>query len=92
VTVTLDAPDATHVRIVVADTGVGITEEQLPHVFEDFHQIRRPDGSRPPGAGLGLSICRKMADLLGGEIAAASSPEGSQFRVLLPVVPPQEVA
>jgi signal transduction histidine kinase/DNA-binding NarL/FixJ family response regulator len=92
VTVTLDAPDPEHIRLVVADTGVGITPEQLPLVFEEFRQIRRPDGARPSGAGLGLSICRKMANLLCGEITAASSPEGSQFRVLLPVEPPEEVA
>jgi signal transduction histidine kinase len=92
VTVTLDAPDPAHVRLVVADTGVGITPDQLPNVFDEFRQIRRPDGTRPSGAGLGLSICRKMAKLLGGEITAASSAEGSQFRVLLPVEPPEEVA
>jgi signal transduction histidine kinase len=92
VTVTLDAPDLEHVRLVVADTGVGITPDQLLHVFDEFRQIRRPDGTRPSGAGLGLSICRKMATLLGGEITSASSPEGSQFRVLLPVEPPDEVA
>ena len=92
VSVTLDAPDPGHIRLVVADTGVGITPEQLPHVFDEFRQLRRPDGTRPPGAGLGLSICRKMAVLLGGEVTAASSPEGSQFQVLLPVAPPEEVA
>lgn len=92
VTVTLDAPDEAHIRIVVADTGDGITEGQLPHIFDEFHQIRRPDGTRPSGAGLGLSICRKMANLLGGEIVAASSSVGSQFRVLLPIEPPEEVA
>lgn len=92
VTVTLDAPGPDHVMIVVVDTGVGIAQDQLPRIFEEFHQIREPDGSRPSGAGLGLSICRKLVVLLGGEIAAASSPEGSQFRVLLPVIPPEEVA
>lgn len=92
VTVTLDAPDPAHMRLVVSDTGVGITADQLPHVFDEFRQILRPDGTRPSGAGLGLSICRKMATLLGGELTAASSTEGSQFRVLLPVEPPEEVA
>jgi signal transduction histidine kinase len=92
VTVALDAPDEAHVRIVVADTGDGITRDELPHIFDEFHQIRRQDGVRPSGAGLGLSICRKMANLLGGEIAAASSSEGSQFGVLLPIEPPKEVA
>jgi signal transduction histidine kinase len=92
VTVTLDAPDPAHIRLIVADTGVGITADQVPHVFDEFHQVRAPDGSRPPGAGLGLSVCRKIATLLGGEVTAASSPEGSQFRVLLPVTPPEEAA
>ncbi len=92
VSVTLDAPDPAYIRLVVADTGVGITPEQLPHVFDEFRQVRKPDGTRPPGAGLGLSICRKIAMLLGGEVTAASSPDGSSFQVLLPVTPPEEVA
>ena len=70
----------------VSDTGVGITEDQLPLVFERFH---RADPSRADGgAGLGLSIARQIAESHGGTIEVESAPgEGSTFRLLLPEGP-----
>ena len=67
----------------VSDTGMGIPEDQLPLVFERFHQV---DPSRAEGgAGLGLSIARQIAEAHGGEIEARSVPgEGSTFTLLLP--------
>lgn len=70
-------------QLEVADTGVGIPEDQLPLIFERFH---RADPSRTQGgAGLGLSIARQIAEAHGGAIEAESKPgKGSTFTLSLP--------
>jgi signal transduction histidine kinase len=70
----------------VADTGIGIPEDQLPLVFERFY---RTDRSRTDGGvGLGLSIARQIAEAHGGELRASSAPgEGSTFTLRLPYRP-----
>jgi signal transduction histidine kinase len=75
--------DGERVALEVSDTGVGITEDQLPLVFERFH---RADPSRSEGGvGLGLSIARQIAESHGGRIRAESTPgAGSTFTFLLP--------
>jgi signal transduction histidine kinase len=74
------------VALSVSDTGVGISEEQLPLIFERFY---RADPSRSAGgAGLGLSIARQIAESHGGQIRAESTPgTGSTFTLLLPKRP-----
>ena len=71
------------VALAVSDTGVGISEDQLPLVFERFY---RADAARSEeGVGLGLSIARQIAEAHGGTIAARSKPGvGSTFVLLLP--------
>jgi signal transduction histidine kinase len=71
------------VALAVSDTGVGISEDQMPLIFERFH---RADPSRSEGgAGLGLSIARQIAEAHGGQIRAESTPgTGSTFALLLP--------
>jgi len=71
------------VALAVSDTGVGISEDQMPLIFERFH---RADPSRSEGgAGLGLSIARQIAEAHGGQIRAQSTPgTGSTFTLLLP--------
>ena len=69
----------------VSDTGRGIASADLPHVFESFWQAGVGDHERPDGVGLGLSVSRRLAQLLGGEITVESVPgEGSTFSVRLP--------
>jgi heavy metal sensor kinase len=69
-------------RLVVADTGIGIAAESLPHVFERFYQVDLARSSG--GAGLGLSICRWIALAHGGSVRAVSEPgRGSTFTVLI---------
>jgi signal transduction histidine kinase len=70
-------------RIVVADTGVGIASEHLPHIFERFYQADPARSSS--GSGLGLSICRWIVEAHGGHLDVESAPgSGSTFTVVLP--------
>jgi CheY-like chemotaxis protein len=77
-----------HVEIVVADTGVGIAPEFLPHVFERFTQGDGTTTRKTGGLGIGLAIVRHIVEMHGGTVAAASAGEnqGATFRVRLPVM------
>ncbi len=70
----LPAPDESRCRLLfsVADTGVGIPEATLPHLFEPFTQSAHGHRRDHPGAGLGLAICRRLVDLMGGDITLES--------------------
>lgn len=71
----------------VADTGVGIPAEELPRVFEEFHQIDGPVARRAGGSGLGLAICKHFVEMHGGSIWADSEPgRGSTFYFSLPLI------
>jgi signal transduction histidine kinase/CheY-like chemotaxis protein len=73
-------------RISVSDTGLGISEADLPKIFEEFRQVGRAAHSPRSGTGLGLAITRRLVELLGGEIAVASRVgEGSVFTITLPL-------
>ncbi|MFQ5983075.1 MAG: PAS domain S-box protein [Woeseiaceae bacterium] len=73
-------------RVKVTDSGIGIEEDQLEAIFKEFHQCKTP-GSNKEGFGLGLAIVRRLADLLGHEVAVESKPgEGSCFCIAMPVV------
>jgi PAS domain S-box-containing protein len=68
-------------RVDVTDSGNGIAPEHLPHVFNPFWQAEHPSTRRTGGAGLGLSIARRLARLLNGDVRVArSSPHGTTFR------------
>ncbi len=74
-------------RIEVWDTGIGISEQELSRVYEEFYQIDNPARDRSKGLGLGLPIIKRTAELLGHEIGARSVPgKGSMFWVEAPVV------
>lgn len=69
------------VKISVRDTGCGISATDLPKVFDRFEKIR----SSKQGTGLGLCICKNLAELLGGEVLAHSTlGEGSEFMLIFP--------
>jgi signal transduction histidine kinase/HAMP domain-containing protein/ActR/RegA family two-component response regulator len=80
--------DHASVRIAVRDSGVGMTEAEVAHVFERFFRGPRTNASSP-GTGLGLSIVKSLVELHHGEIELESEPgSGSTFRVSLPAAVP----
>ncbi|MET0605564.1 MAG: PAS-domain containing protein, partial [Beijerinckiaceae bacterium] len=75
-----------HMRLAVADTGIGMTKEQRERLFKPFEQADVTTTRRFGGTGLGLSIVARLVDLMGGEITAQSAPgHGSVFTVEIPV-------
>lgn len=75
-------------RVVVSDTGVGVSPERLPHLFDVFTQERRSLARSEGGLGLGLAVARHLVELHGGDIVAESPGPGcgSTFRVTLPLL------
>ncbi|WP_312317263.1 ATP-binding protein [Stenotrophomonas sp.] len=74
------------VRFSVRDTGIGIPSEVLSTLFKDFVQVDTPLQRGLRGTGLGLSLCKRFAELLGGKVGVQSTPgEGSEFYVTLPL-------
>ncbi|KHA70375.1 sensor histidine kinase [Pseudomonas chlororaphis] len=77
---------ADKVRFAVSDTGIGIAPELHGALFEDFSQVDSPLQKRLRGTGLGLSLCKRFAALLGGEVGLESTPGvGSTFFVIIPL-------
>jgi two-component system CheB/CheR fusion protein len=89
ITVSLQ-PDHDDVVVRVRDTGIGISAEVLPHVFERYVQAGKP--SRQGGLGLGLPLVRTLVHSHGGRVEALSEGpgRGSEFRVWLPGIPPAD--
>ncbi len=82
-----DPPDPLAVRIAVADTGIGMTEEQLGRIFEAFSQAEASTTRKYGGTGLGLVISRHFARMMGGDISVTSEKGvGTTFTVRLPLV------
>jgi signal transduction histidine kinase/ActR/RegA family two-component response regulator len=74
------------VTFAVKDTGIGIPADQLERVFEPFIQVDTSSTRKKDGTGLGLTICRKLVNLMGGEISLESTPgKGSTFRFSIPL-------
>jgi signal transduction histidine kinase len=87
------APGEAQLAILVRDTGVGIAEDDLARLAQDFQQVAEAAAGYYGGTGLGLSISRKLAQLLGGRIAVRSRhAEGSTFALLLPAPEPRHRA
>nr|WP_236519021.1 ATP-binding protein [Sandaracinus amylolyticus] len=80
---------AAHVEIAVQDSGQGIPEEFLPHVFERFRQADASSTRKHGGLGLGLSVVKHLVELHGGTVHVESEGEGrgARFVVRIPIVP-----
>ncbi len=86
--VRLDGEDRGRVRFTITDTGIGMSQAQVDRIFQEFTQADESTTRKYGGTGLGLTICRKYMDLLGGEIRVASQlGAGSTFIVRLPMAP-----
>ncbi|MBP2302832.1 hybrid sensor histidine kinase/response regulator [Azospirillum picis] len=79
---------AGHLIIEVRDTGIGIPEDRLDAIWEEFHQIGNPERNRDNGIGLGLSIVKRLGTVLDHQIKVRSIPgKGSVFSVMVPLAP-----
>ena len=74
-----------HIEFMIVNKGKGISSEDLPHIFDRFY---RADASRSTsGTGLGLSLAKKIVQMLGGELSVSSAPDSdTTFRILLPII------
>ena len=61
-------------RVIVGDSGIGIAPENLAVIFDEFAQLKNPDRVKSSGSGLGLSICKRLVELMGGTLEVVSPP------------------
>jgi signal transduction histidine kinase len=72
-------------RVTIEDTGIGITSDQMPRLFEPFARVESKAERTRAGTGLGLAIAKRLVELMGGRIGATSEPgRGSRFWFTLP--------
>ena len=85
-TITLDIRrEQEEISFSVRDTGEGIPQDELDQIFSPFYQVDASTTRKVGGVGLGLAVCRKLCNLMGGELTVSSEPgKGSQFGFLLP--------
>lgn len=75
-----------NIVITVTDTGIGISEDQIAHIFDEFKQADSSTSRKYGGTGLGLAIAKKYTKMLGGNISVKSEPgKGSEFTLVLPL-------
>ncbi|MDA3797654.1 MAG: response regulator [Kiritimatiellae bacterium] len=76
-----------YAKFIIRDTGIGIPQKALNHIFDEFRQVDGSTTRRYGGTGLGLAICRKLSALLGGTISVDSKEgEGSAFTLTIPLI------
>lgn len=82
--------DLTHVHVRVMDSGVGMRNDFIPHLYDEFNQESHGPLRRREGIGIGLSVSKRLLDLMGGFISVnTEAGEGSMFTISLPAAFPQ---
>jgi signal transduction histidine kinase len=85
VTLKISEETRDRVKFELSDTGIGMTEDQLKNVFEEFTQAETSTSKDYGGTGLGLPICKKITELMGGKIDVQSKiGEGTTFSIIVP--------
>ena len=85
--------EGNEVAVEVRDTGIGIAAEHLPLIFDQFYRVRRSEGAKTKGSGLGLSIVKKIVEAHNGRVEVASEVGvGTVFTVRLPKPPLQNAS
>ena len=80
-------------ELTVADTGIGIQPENIHRIFDPFWQVEQKATRRATGTGLGLTVSRRLANLLGGDVVVTSTVgKGTTFTVTLPIKAPRIVS
>jgi signal transduction histidine kinase/ligand-binding sensor domain-containing protein/DNA-binding response OmpR family regulator len=80
--------DSSSISIRIADSGIGVSPENLPHIFDRFYQVDNSQTRAYEGTGIGLALVKELVDLIGGTISADSQPgAGTTFMLSLPVQP-----
>ena len=75
-----------YLQVSINDTGIGVEPDELPHIFDSFHQAQGSDSRLYSGTGLGLAVTRQLVELHGGKISVESTPgSGSRFSFTLPL-------
>ncbi len=86
VTLSLQQTKAQHLLIAIKDTGIGISKENLPYIFDRFYQTDSSASRRVEGTGIGLALTKELVELLGGTISVTSTlDKETNFSVLLPI-------
>jgi len=77
---------ADEVAVTVSDSGIGIAPDALPHIFDEFRQVHHGTARKYEGAGLGLTIAKRLAERMGGRLSVASQPgSGATFTLHLAI-------
>jgi PAS domain S-box-containing protein len=88
ISVHISRPDESHWAIQVSDTGPGIPADSLPYIFDTFRQVDGVTTRHHGGAGLGLSIVKRLVELMGGKIEVSSVlKQGTTFLITAPIYP-----
>ena len=86
ITLQVDIEKKTKIKFDIIDTGIGMSEDQLNNVFEEFTQAESSTSKDYGGTGLGLPISKKMTEMMGGEMDVKSTKgEGTTFSITIPI-------